>query len=82
MLTLSRRVGEKIHIGGGIEIEVVRIDQGRVRLGITAPLQTKIVRQELMDPASVPVEAASPYPCPGCWGRGCLDCVWTGEIST
>mgnify|MGYP001578274202 CR=1 FL=1 len=82
MLTLTRRVGEKILIGGGIEIEVVKIGTWRVQLRINAPSETKILRQELI-PAQCPEPAAdlpTPFPCPGCWGRGCLDCTWTGEV--
>ena len=53
MLTLTRRVGEKILIGGGIEIEVVKIGTWRVQLRINAPSETKILRQELI-PAQCP----------------------------
>lgn len=49
MLVLSRRVGEKIVIDGGITIEVVGILSGnRVRLGITAPGNVTIWRDELL----------------------------------
>lgn len=48
MLVLSRKVGEKIMIGDDIVITVVEIDQGRMRLGIQAPKNVKIMRQELI----------------------------------
>ncbi len=47
MLVLSRRVGERIRIGGDITITVVRISGGGVRLGIEAPTELPVVREEL-----------------------------------
>jgi carbon storage regulator len=47
MLVLSRKVGEKLIIGDSIEILVVRVAGNRVRLGIEAPRQVHVVRQEL-----------------------------------
>jgi carbon storage regulator len=47
MLVLSRKLGEKILIEGGIELVVVRIGNGNVRLGIVAPRELQIIRQEL-----------------------------------
>lgn len=47
MLVLSRRVGERIRIGGEITITVVRISGGGVRLGIEAPTELPVVREEL-----------------------------------
>lgn len=46
MLVLSRRFGERITIGPDIEIVVVEIDRGRVRLGISAPRSVAIGRPE------------------------------------
>ncbi|TSC64398.1 MAG: carbon storage regulator CsrA [Parcubacteria group bacterium Gr01-1014_106] len=48
MLVLSRRLGEKIFIGEKICITVVDIDRGKVRLGIEAPRDVPIYRQELL----------------------------------
>ncbi|MDX1965142.1 MAG: carbon storage regulator [Pirellulales bacterium] len=47
MLILSRKVGERIMIGDGIEIVVQRISGERVTLGIAAPAEVKILRGEL-----------------------------------
>ena len=47
MLVLSRKVGERILIGDKIAVTVVRIGQGGVRLGIEAPEQLEVVREEL-----------------------------------
>jgi carbon storage regulator len=48
MLVLSRKLGEKIHIGDHICITVVDIDRGKIRLGIEAPRDIPIFRQELL----------------------------------
>lgn len=47
MLVLSRKQGERICIGEGIELQVVAIHGGRVRLGITCPGHIRILRTEL-----------------------------------
>ena len=49
MLVLSRKVGEKLLIGKDISITVVRIVGGGVRLGIEAPPEMVVVREELED---------------------------------
>ena len=48
MLVLSRKLGEKIYIGENICITVVDIDRGKIRLGIEAPRDIPIYRQELL----------------------------------
>lgn len=48
MLVLSRKLGEKIFIGENIVITVVDIDHGKIRLGIDAPRDVPIYRQELL----------------------------------
>ncbi len=50
MLVLSRKLGEKIYVGDDICITVVDIDRGKIRLGIQAPADTPIYRQELLSP--------------------------------
>jgi len=47
MLVLSRKVGEKIIIDGGIELTITKIDGNKVRVGITAPPDVRIDRAEL-----------------------------------
>lgn len=51
MLVLSRKEGEKIMIGDKIEIVVLKIIGKRVQLGITAPPDVQILRQELKEDA-------------------------------
>lgn len=48
MLVLSRKLGEKIYINENICITVVDIDRGKIRLGIEAPREVPIFRQELL----------------------------------
>ncbi len=59
MLVLSRKVGEKILIGDKVEVTVVRVAQGVVRIGIDAPREMAIVRQEILVPLE---EDAGPVP--------------------
>jgi carbon storage regulator len=47
MLVLSRKIGESINIGEGIQVKVIEVREGRVRLGFSAPLEVNIRRQEL-----------------------------------
>ena len=49
MLVLSRKVGERILIGDNISVTVVRITGGGVRLGVEAPPDMAVIRQELRD---------------------------------
>ena len=49
MLVLSRKVGERILIGDNISVTVVRITGGGVRLGVEAPPDMAVIRQELKD---------------------------------
>ena len=49
MLVLSRKVGEKILIGDNISVTIVRVAQGTVRVGVEAPQELPIVREEIKD---------------------------------
>ena len=46
MFVLSRKSGEKIVIDGDIHLEVLEVTGSRVRLGITAPNDRRIMRVE------------------------------------
>ena len=48
MLVLSRKTGERILIGDNIAVTVVRISQGIVRIGIEAPRDMSVVREEVV----------------------------------
>jgi carbon storage regulator len=49
MLVLSRKTGETIRISDKITITVVAIGNGRVKLGIVAPLELSVHRGEVHD---------------------------------
>lgn len=49
MLVLTRKIGESIIIGDGIEVKVVGIDGDQIKLGIEAPKEVKIYRQEIFE---------------------------------
>lgn len=48
MLVLSRNLGETVQIGGTITLTVLDVERGRVRIGIDAPDQVRILRGELV----------------------------------
>jgi carbon storage regulator len=47
MLVLSRKLNEKIVIDGGIVITVVKVDRNHVRIGIEAPQDVQVFREEI-----------------------------------
>ncbi len=47
MLVLSRKLGESIVIGDNVVVTVVKIDRGQVRLGIEAPPEVGVFREEI-----------------------------------
>lgn len=49
MLVLTRKPGESIALGADIKVSVVQVQGGKVRLGIEAPANVHIARQELLD---------------------------------
>lgn len=48
MLVLSRTLGESILIGKDVRITVVDVDQHKVRIGIQAPREVPIYREEIL----------------------------------
>ncbi|MCG8448062.1 MAG: carbon storage regulator [Pirellulales bacterium] len=51
MLVLSRKVGERIHIGNDVFVEVRRVAGNRVTLAVNAPRSVRILRGELVEAA-------------------------------
>lgn len=49
MLVLTRKVGEGIIIGDDIKVTIVELKGGGVRIGIDAPREMKVHRQEVFD---------------------------------
>jgi len=48
MLLLTRKVGESIILDGGIRIIVSDIQGNQVRIGVDAPEEVKVYREELL----------------------------------
>ncbi len=62
MLVLSRKRDEKIVIGNNIVITVVDVRGDKVRLGIEAPTEVPVHRQEVLDAVK---RAQDSHPLPG-----------------
>lgn len=60
MLTLTRKVGQKIRIGDNIEIVVREIRGRQVRLGISAPQGLAVYREELYQQIAQEVAKGDP----------------------
>ena len=58
MLILQRKAGESLLIGEEIEVSILSVEAGRVRLAIEAPRSVSILRSELKNAAEVNREAA------------------------
>lgn len=60
MLVLTRKVGEKVVIGNSIVIVVLKAQGSRVRLGIDAPHEICVYREEIRDRFGSPVADDKP----------------------
>ena len=49
MLVLTRKMGQSVMIGDGVEVQVLSVAGEKVRLGITAPRDVSIFRNEVYD---------------------------------
>lgn len=47
MLVVSRKVGERVLIGDQISVTVIKVGSGGVRIGIQAPKELAVIREEL-----------------------------------
>jgi carbon storage regulator len=65
MLILQRKAGESLVIGEDITVTVISVDGGRVRLAISAPKDTPILRSELIVATAVNRDAAQEEATPG-----------------
>jgi carbon storage regulator len=48
MLILTRKLGETINIGENIEVKVLKVRGTQVQLGISAPPEIRVMRQEII----------------------------------
>ncbi len=51
MLTLTRKVGQRILIGDDIEVVIREVRGRQVRIGIVAPAQVEVFREEVAPPS-------------------------------
>lgn len=58
MLVLKRKIGESIIIGEDVEIKIVDVGEGRVKIGIEAPKSIEIMRKEVIEQVSEENKAA------------------------
>ncbi len=49
MLILTRRTGETINIGDDVEVTVLAVKGHQVRIGITAPKEVAVHREEIYE---------------------------------
>lgn len=56
MLVLSRKLGERIVIGENIIVTVVKIDRNQIRIGIEAPSDIPVYREEISPPRTEAME--------------------------
>jgi carbon storage regulator len=49
MLVLTRRVGQQIRIGTSIVVTLLKVESNRARIGVEAPRDVPVFRQELFD---------------------------------
>lgn len=49
MLVLTRKIDQGIVISGNIYVRVLGVERDRVKIGISAPLDVIVLRQELLD---------------------------------
>jgi carbon storage regulator len=47
MLVLSRKLGQRFQVGGDIKVTIVKIDRNSVRIGIEAPDDVIVHREEI-----------------------------------
>jgi carbon storage regulator len=47
MLVLSRKLGQRFQVGGDIKVTIVKIDRNSVRIGIEAPDDVSVHREEI-----------------------------------
>ena len=53
MLVLTRKTAETIQIGNDVVIKVISCGRGRVKIGVEAPNNVRVVRGELLEPAAI-----------------------------
>ena len=60
MLVLTRKRGERIQIGEGIFIKVIKTGKTTVKIGIEAPDDVRVMRAELCEAPIIPAKEEEP----------------------
>ena len=71
MLVLTRKIGERIVIGNSIVVTVLETAKNKVRIGISAPDDVPIMREELSFMTTQSEESAKSLRC-----RVCTETAW------
>lgn len=58
MLVITRKGGEGLRIGENVRITIVETAKDRVKIGIDAPYDVRIIREELFDTERFNIQAA------------------------
>jgi carbon storage regulator len=62
MLVLSRKQNERIRVGESVVVTVVRVNGDKVRIGIEAPTDMRVLRDELEETGDVILEDSGELP--------------------
>jgi carbon storage regulator len=65
MLVLSRKQNERIRVGDSVVVTIVRVSGDKVRIGIEAPPDVRVLRDELRPSDTLQVEAVDGDVCLG-----------------
>ena len=49
MLIIQRRIGQRIVVGGGVEVVLIEVSRTGARIGVSAPRGLQVVRGEVFD---------------------------------
>ena len=70
MLILTRRVGETLNIGDDVQVTVLGIKGNQVRIGVNAPKEVPVHREEIYERIKKEKEAGVVHAMPGAAQNG------------
>jgi len=65
MLILTRRIGETLNIGDDVQVTVLGIKGNQVRIGVNAPKEIPVHREEIYERIKKEKESGQVHPMPG-----------------
>lgn len=65
MLILSRKIGQSVFIGDDVSVTVVNIGKSSIKIGVEAPMDTPILREEITSKLIIPIDDSR-----------CKNCKW------